>query len=51
MNLDVKIDGYLADPGIFDHWLTVNGGYANGCDIYWAKVDAFGKTSFQGQYL
>ena len=36
------------NPSSLDSWLTQNGGYANGCDIYWGRVDAFGKTSFQG---
>jgi len=40
--------GVWKNPGQLDEWLTQNGGYANGCDIYWGKVDAFGVTSFQG---
>jgi hypothetical protein len=35
------------NPSSLDSWLTQNGGYANGCDIYWAKVDSLGLTSFQ----
>ena len=36
------------NPSTFDSWLTKNGGYANGCEIYWGKADAFGKTTYQG---
>ncbi len=36
------------NPSSFDAWLTNNGGYANGCDIYWGKADAFGVTHYQG---
>lgn len=36
------------NPSSLNSWLKSNGGYANGCDIYWGSVDAFGKTSFQG---
>ena len=43
--------GVSHDPGSLDKWLTQNGGYANGCDIYWAKVDYYGKTSYQGLYF
>lgn len=44
----LKTKGANYDPSTLDHWLTVNGGYANGCDIYWGSVDAFGVTKFQG---
>lgn len=27
--------GAWYNPGQLDSWLTNNGGYANGCDIYW----------------
>lgn len=27
--------GAWQNPGQLDSWLTQNGGYANGCDIYW----------------
>ena len=27
--------GVSQNPGSLDAWLTQNGGYANGCDIYW----------------
>lgn len=37
------------NPSTLDSWLTSNGGYANGCNIYWGSVDAFGVTSFQGK--
>eukprot|EP00981_Chlorochromonas_danica_P006722 scaffold1463_cov189-Ochromonas_danica.AAC.17 len=40
--------GVDVNPGSLDEWLSNNGGYANGCDIYWGSVDAFGVTSFQG---
>jgi hypothetical protein len=40
--------GANVDPSSLDSWLTNNGGYASGCNIYWAKVDAFGVTTFQG---
>jgi len=36
------------NPSSLDSWLTKNGGYANGCDIYWSKVDSLGYTKFQG---
>jgi len=40
--------GIGTNPGVLDAWLTQNGGYASGCLIVWAAVDAFGVTSFQG---
>jgi len=46
MMLDTK--GYKTDPLQLNNWLASNGGYASGCDIIWAKPDAFGKTKFQG---
>jgi len=39
--------GVNVNPGTLNSWLKQNGGYASGCDIYWGKVDAFGKTHFQ----
>jgi hypothetical protein len=27
--------GAWYNPGQLDSWLSNNGGYANGCDIYW----------------
>jgi hypothetical protein len=36
------------NPSSLDSWLTQNGGYADGCNIYWGSVNAFGVTSFQG---
>jgi hypothetical protein len=30
-------------------WLHSNGGYANGCNICWGSVDAFGVTKYQGK--
>lgn len=44
----LQTKGANVDPSSLDSWLTNNGGYANGCDIYWSKVDAFGVTTFQG---
>ncbi len=41
--------GVKQTPGTLNSWLTSNGGYADGCDIYWGKPDAFGVTSFQGE--
>ena len=41
--------GVNVNPGTLNAWLDSNGGYADGCDIYWGKVDSFGKTSYQGQ--
>jgi hypothetical protein len=35
------------NPSSLDSWLTKNGGYANGCNIYWGKVDSLGHTKFQ----
>ena len=40
--------GVSQNPSTFDAWLTNNGGYAGGCNIYWGKADAFGVTSFRG---
>jgi hypothetical protein len=40
--------GVSIDPGSLDAWLTQNGGYQGGCNIYWGSVDAFGKTQFVG---
>jgi len=39
--------GVNTNPGSFNAWLKSNGGYASGCDLYWGKADAFGKTTFQ----
>jgi hypothetical protein len=44
----LKTKGVNVDPGSLNSWLKSNGGYASGCDIVWASVDAFGVTSFQG---
>ncbi len=44
----LKTKGVNVDPSSLDAWLTNNGGYAGGCNIYWAKVDAFGATTFMG---
>ena len=44
----LQTKGASNDPGSLNSWLQNNGGYANGCDIYWGSVDAFGVTSFQG---
>jgi hypothetical protein len=40
--------GVRIDPAGLDSWLTQNGGYANGCDICWDRVDAFGASHFVG---
>ena len=40
--------GAWYNPSQLDTWLSNSGGYANGCDIYWGKVDELGVTSFQG---
>jgi hypothetical protein len=40
--------GVNVDPSSLDDWLSNNGGYANGCDLIWGSIDAFGVTSFQG---
>lgn len=45
----LKTKGVNIDPGSLDVWLTNNGGYASGCNIYWGKVDAFGVTTYMGQ--
>jgi hypothetical protein len=26
------------DPGILNGWMTANGGYSGGCDVFWSKV-------------
>jgi len=36
--------GLNQNPSTLNTWLTANGGYANGCSIYWSKVDKLGKT-------
>ena len=40
--------GVKKDPGSLNSWLKSNGGYASGCNIVWASVDALGVTKFQG---
>jgi len=40
--------GWGGNPGTLDKWLTQNGGYAGGCNIYWGKVDALGYTKCMG---
>jgi len=40
--------GLNTDPGQLNTWLKANGGYADGCDLYWGKVDSLGKTRCQG---
>lgn len=44
----LKTKGAGVDPSSLDSYLTHNGGYANGCDIIWAKADDYGVTKFQG---
>jgi hypothetical protein len=43
----LQTKGAGQDPASLNSWLKSNGGYANGCNIYWASVDAFGVTKFQ----
>ena len=40
--------GVSQNPSTLDSWLTNNGGYAGGCNIYWGSVDAFGASTFRG---
>jgi len=40
--------GVNLNPDQLNSWLLGHGGYVSGCDIVWSKVDAFGKTAFQG---
>jgi len=40
--------GVNTNPDALNSWLLANGGYESGCDIVWSKVDAYGKSSFQG---
>ncbi len=40
--------GVNINPSSLDDWLSNNGGYFNGCELYWGAIDAFGVTSFQG---
>jgi hypothetical protein len=40
--------GVNTNPSQLNAWLKANGGYAGGCNIYWARVDAFGKTRCAG---
>lgn len=44
----LQTKGAGQDPASLNSWLKSNGGYASGCNIVWASVDAFGVTSFQG---
>jgi hypothetical protein len=44
----LQTKGAGQDPASLNDWLTNNGGYMDGCGIYWGTVDAFGVTSFQG---
>lgn len=47
MMLDTK--GCHYNPSTLDSWLTSNGGYADGCNIYWGSVDTFGCTTYIGK--
>jgi len=38
VSMVLKYYGANADPGSLNSWLTSHGGYANGCNIYWAKA-------------
>eukprot|EP01116_Phalansterium_solitarium_P012882 TRINITY_DN2957_c0_g1_i1.p2 TRINITY_DN2957_c0_g1~~TRINITY_DN2957_c0_g1_i1.p2 ORF type:complete len:211 (-),score=85.89 TRINITY_DN2957_c0_g1_i1:246-830(-) len=40
--------GYNGNPGTLNSWLNSNGGYADGCDIYWADVDKLGYSTCMG---
>ena len=40
--------GVAITPGTLNTWLKDHGGYVDGCDIVWARADAFGKTTFVG---
>jgi len=44
----LKTKGCNYDPSSLDHWLTTNGGYANGCDIVWSSVSKICGVSYQG---
>src|SRR3546814_2285343 len=44
----LQTKGAGQNPSTLDSWLTQNGGYADGCNIYWGKVDAFGVTTYRG---
>lgn len=44
----LQTKGASNDPHTLNSWLKSNGGYASGCNIIWASVDAFGVTAFQG---
>jgi len=39
--------GVNTNPGELNLWLSSHGGYANGCDLFWGKVNSFGKVTFQ----
>jgi len=41
--------GKTIDPGQLNTWLKANSGYADGCLIYWGRVDSFGVTRYVGR--
>jgi hypothetical protein len=41
--------GCSKDPGTLNSWLKSNGGYANGCSIYWGSVDKLGYSTYVGK--
>jgi hypothetical protein len=43
--------GVNVDPSTLDSYLSNNGGYANGCNIYWGRADDFGVTTFVGMQV
>ena len=43
----LKTKGAGVDPASLDSYLTTHGGYANGCNIIWARADDFGVTQFR----
>mmetsp|Transcript_1872 Transcript_1872/g.4184 ORF Transcript_1872/g.4184 Transcript_1872/m.4184 type:complete len:170 (-) Transcript_1872:87-596(-) len=48
VSMILKSKGVDVTPATLDHWLTTHGGYASGCLIVWASVDAYGATKFNG---
>ena len=43
----LQTKGCNKTPSTLNTWLKGNGGYANGCEIYWGKADALGCTKYQ----
>lgn len=40
--------GVSVDPSSLDIYLSDNGGYVDGCDLIWGRIDDFGVSAFQG---